>query len=104
MRRMMFVGLVVAFACFLTGCTYWHREGAGFKECQQDLAQCHSEMKKYADTDYITTYEPDFVKDCMKEKGYKLVLEHQLPKKVKRQDPHSQTFWLMAGVSGELEE
>jgi hypothetical protein len=52
----------------------------------------------------IGSYECDFMKDCMKQKGYNLVGEDKLPYNVKRRDPESPTFWYLAGTSGTLEE
>jgi hypothetical protein len=90
--------------CLSTGCSsYWYQEEKSFSSCQQDLKQCYEEMQKYADMDSVCTYEVGFVKDCMKEKGYKLVCEHQLPKYAKREDPSVDKYWLLAGVAGTLE-
>jgi hypothetical protein len=54
--------------------------------------------------DSIGTYEVDFVKNCMKQRGYKLILENDLPMVVRRRDPAMNTFWLLAGVSGTIEK
>jgi hypothetical protein len=75
-----------------------------FENCEQDLRQCYNQLIKYADMNSIGTYEVDFVKDCMKEKGYRLYSENDLPKFAKRRDPRMDTFWLLAGVSGTVDE
>jgi hypothetical protein len=90
--------------CLTCGCRYWYQPDGSFENCQQDLQQCHDELKKYADMNNIGCYEVDFVKDCMREKGYTLSSESDLPKYTKRQDPRMDTFWLLAGVSGAIEE
>ena len=89
---------------FSSGCRYWYQEDKSFADCESDLRQCYGELKTYADMDMIGSYEMDFMKDCMKQKGYKLVSESKLPYKVKRRDPDSDTFWVLAGVSGTLDE
>ncbi len=97
--------LVLLSLLFLwTGCgTYWYQEGKTYQECDQDLQSCYDELQKYADMQSIDAYEVDFIKDCMKEKGYRLVTEGELPRDVKRQDPEMRTFWLLAGKSGTVE-
>jgi hypothetical protein len=75
-----------------------------YNECDQDLQLCYDDLQKYADMRSIDAYEVDFIKDCMKEKGYRLVTEDKLPRDVKRQDAHMKTFWLLAGKSGTLED
>ena len=79
----------------LSGCAeYWYQEDKSFEDCRSDLRQCYRELKKYADMDIIGSYEMDFMKDCMREKGYELVGEGKLPYNVKRQDPETDTFWV----------
>ena len=87
------------------GCTtYWYQQDKTFKECDEDLKQCLSELKEYADMSDIGNYEINFIKNCMTQKGYTLFLEDSLPATLKRRDPTMNTFWLLAGVSGTLEE
>lgn len=104
MKRILIILVLTVLLCFSYGCTYWYQEGTSFEDCESDLMQCYRELIKYSDMDIIGPYEIDFMKNCMKQKGYRLVGEDKLPYKVKRQDPHSDTFWVIAGVSGTLEE
>ncbi len=104
MKHSLLILMLSALLFIASGCTYWYQEGKSFNDCEQDLQQCYQEMKKYADTNDIGSYEINFVKDCMKEKGYKLVTEDKLPKNVKREDPQLNTFWLLAGKSGTIEK
>jgi hypothetical protein len=103
LKRLITVILIILF-CFSTGCTYWYQQGRTFNECEEDLQQCLSELNKYADMSDIGNYEVNFIKNCMTRKGYTLFLEDSLPVTVKRRDPAMNTFWLLAGVSGTLEE
>jgi len=89
---------------FSSGCAYWYQQSKTFDECDQDLEDCYYTLQKYADMTSITNYEDDFMKDCMKEKGYRLVGEDKLPRRVKRRDPDMNSFWLLAGVAGTLDE
>jgi len=98
------LSILLILVLFSSGCRYWYQEDKGFEDCQSDLRQCYRELKKYADMDIIGPYEMDFMKDCMQQKGYKLVSEGKLPYKVKRRDPDSDTFWILAGISGTLDE
>ena len=88
---------------FSSGCAYWYQQSKTFDECDQDLGDCYYVLQKYADMRSITDYEDDFMKDCMKEKGYKLIGEDKLPRMVKRRDP-GENFWLLAGVAGTIDE
>ncbi|MHC4497875.1 MAG: hypothetical protein ACYS9T_06150 [Planctomycetota bacterium] len=104
MGRFLFLTACLALFCFSPGCSYWYQDSRSFADCEQDLQQCYQEVKKYADMSSVGTYEVDFVKDCMKEKGYTLHFEHDLPRVAKRRDPGINDFWLLAGVSGTIEE
>ena len=95
---------ILSLLFFTAGCTYWHQDGKSYNDCEKDLQQCYSSLQEYADMNSIGSYEVDFVKDCMKQKGYKLVSEHKLPQDVRRRDPVVDTFWLLAGVSGTVEK
>ena len=103
MKRICLLILIILF-CFSTGCTYWYQQDRTFKECDEDLQQCLRELKEYADMSDIGNYEVNFIKNCMTQKGYTLFLEDSLPATVKRRDPTRDTFWLLAGVSGTLDE
>jgi hypothetical protein len=103
MARFVVVSMLLSALCFSTGCAYWYQEGKSFEECDQDLQLCYDELQEYADMNSIGSYEVDFVKDCMQEKGYKLLFEDDLPKVAKRRDPQMKRFWVLAGVSGTVE-
>ncbi len=104
MTRLLFIIPLLIFLSVLAGCTYWYQQGKTFDQCEQDLDQCYCELKNYADMDDIGQHEDDFMKDCMKQKGYELVGEDKLPPKVKRRDPEMNSFWLLAGTSGTTEK
>lgn len=103
MVRSIIVNVFIVLLCYCSGCAYWYQHGKSFNDCERDLQLCYNEMRKYADMNVIGSYEVDFVKDCMKEKGYCLSTEDDLPKYVKRRDPKSESFWLLAGVAGTLD-
>ncbi len=104
MLKLLTIVMLIILFCFSTGCTYWYQQGKTFKECEEDLYQCLGELNKYADMSDIGNYEVNFIKNCMTQKGYTLFLEDSLPATAKRQDPTMNTFWLLAGVSGTLDE
>ena len=101
-KFLMIVPLLVLIAS-LTGCTsYWYQEGKTYEECQRDLQQCVAEMKKYSDKGTnLGVYDLRFEKDCMKQRGYRLVKERKLPLRVRRQGPDS--FVGTYGVAGLFE-
>jgi len=96
---MLFLGIL----CISGGCRYWYQEGNSFDQAKQDRTECLRELQKYADMGSIQSYETGFMKSCMRCKGYRLVGEGTLPMTVKREDPQMTTFWLIAGVAGELD-
>lgn len=104
MKQKILFLILVGMLAFSSGCTYWHQQSKTFDECDQDLSNCYRQLQKYADMSSITHYEDNFMKDCMTEKGYELVGENKLPRMVKRRDPATRTFWLLAGVAGTIEE
>ena len=83
--------------CCFAGCTsYWYQEGKTYEECKRDLQQCVVEMTKYSDKDInLGVYDLRFERNCMKQKGYRLVKERKLPMRVRRQGPGS-----LAGTYG----
>ena len=103
MARLLLITSFLILLSVSVGCTYWYQEGKSFDQCEQDLVKCYCDLKSYADMDSISTYEDEFMKDCMKQKGYELVGEDKLPPKVKRRDPEMNTFWLLAGTAGTIE-
>jgi hypothetical protein len=104
MLKLAAVTVLLILSCFTCGCAYWYQADKSFKDCERDLEQCHDELKMYADMTRIGSYEIDFVKDCMRQNGYKLLTEDKLPRHVKRRDPDMDAFWLLAGEAGHLEE
>ncbi len=103
MKSHLFIISLLVLLCFSTGCAYWYQPGKSFNDCDQDLERCYRELTKYADMDAIDSYEIEFIKDCMKQKGYVLFTEEDLPSAAKRRDPEMKTFWLLSGVAGPLE-
>jgi hypothetical protein len=91
--------------CLLTGCTqYWYQEGKSFQECQLAQQECFQELRKR--TDFIGTmdYEFEYMTQCMRDKGYRLVKESELPMEAKRKRPDSTLHWRTKGIAGHLDE
>lgn len=112
MKRFLTSTLLLTFLlCFLAGCTqYWYQEEKTFNECKRECRECMDELKKYADLDSPTAhhpfglYEDKFIDECMKQRGYKLVFEGDIPLFVKRKDPHWWPSWYKRGLAGTLDE
>ena len=103
--------LLMCMICLSTGCAkYYYQEGKTFDECSKDRVDCLSELKKrIADTSKQPGgYEFKFVEDCMRDKGYRLVTENQLPLDVKRLDPDTslmgQLYGYRRGIAGTLSD
>ncbi len=103
MARVLTVSILSILLCLTFGCAYWYQPTKSYDQCDQDLQQCYEELQKYADMNSISYYEVDFVKDCMRQKGYELLTEKNLPTNVRRRDPTVDSFWVLAGVSGTVE-
>jgi len=93
------------------GCaTYYYQEGKSFKECATDRADCFSELKKRlgSEDQKPGDYEHRYMEDCMKQKGYRLVTEDELPLDVKREDPDSTLYGFLygrrRGMAGTVDE
>ena len=86
------------------GCTsYWYQEGKTYSEGKGDLRECQSEMQKYSDKSWsMGLYDFKFEEECMKQKGYRLVKERDLPLRVKRQGPDT-SAGEKHGMAGTLE-
>ncbi|MHC4165620.1 MAG: hypothetical protein ACYSWQ_01540 [Planctomycetota bacterium] len=100
--------LLMGLICLSAGCEkYYYQEGKSFNECAKDRVDCFSELKKRADWKMAGSYEHDFMEECMKRKGYRLVKEKELPLDVKRQDPAStlygQLYGARRGIAGTLD-
>jgi hypothetical protein len=97
--------------CLSAGCAkYYYQEGKTFAECASDRADCMSELKKRLGTESQIrgSYEHKFMENCMKEKGYRLVTENELPLDVRRLDPDTQLrgylYGARRGIAGSLDE
>lgn len=103
--------LLASLICLSAGCAkYFYQEGKTFDECERDRAKCVSEMRKrQADrTKSRGNYEYEYVEDCMKRRGYRLVTEGNLPLDVKRLDPDPGAagflYGARRGIAGTLDE
>lgn len=103
--------LPLCLICLLAGCArYYYQEDKTFNECAWDRADCLFELKKRlaAQSQRPGDYEYKFLEDCMKNRGYRLVTEDQLPLDIKRQDPDSglrgYIYGHRRGIAGALDE
>ena len=85
----------------VAGCAqkYWYQEGKTFAECKADRAACLAELQKRSNLDPPGDYEHQFMKQCMQQKGYRLVPEKKLPLTLKREN--SDIFWEVSLVPGD---
>jgi hypothetical protein len=97
--------------CLSAGCAkYYYQEDKSFAECSSDRSDCMSELKKRLGTESQIpgSYEHKFMENCMKEKGYRLVTENELPLDAKRFDPDRQLrgylYGTRRGIAGSLDE
>ncbi len=95
--------------CLAAGCQqeYWYQEGRTFDECKADRADCRAELVKRTDLHHLGEYERRFMKDCMQQRGYRLVPGDDLPLDTKREEPDlaSALPWDRAdGVAGSIGE
>ena len=109
-RRIIIV--LVGMACFLSGCgSYYYGKGKSLNECREDCRECVAELKKFRDPNAAEdparyniayNYEGKFIDTCMKERGYKIVMQGSLPLRVKREDPD---FWIYTdrGLAGTID-
>ena len=105
------VFLLLGLICLFAGCAkYYYQESKSFNECATDRADCVAELqKRLADqSQKAGAYEHKFMKDCMAQKGYRLVTENKLPLNAKRQDPDSSLkgylYGYRRGIAGALDE
>jgi hypothetical protein len=106
------VGLYCAIAiglCLAGGCQpeYWYREGRTFDESKADHAECRAELLRRSDLNYVSSYERQFMEDCMRQRGYRLVPSGELPLDAKRQEPDvamAVPWDRFYGVAGGLDE
>jgi hypothetical protein len=84
--------LLLCWMCLFTGCAkYYYQKSKTFNECAWDRADCLFELKKRqaSHSENSGGYKHKFLENCMRERGYRLVTEDELPLNVKRQDPDS---------------
>ena len=108
MPKLYVIILIITFLCFLSGCnSYWYQQEKSFEQCHQDRQDCLDELKKYYDFDSfgksIGKPEREFMYNCMREKGYTLVKENELPQRTKRRDPDRATYWFSNGIAGAID-
>ena len=97
--------LLTVCSVLMSGCAqYWYQEGVTYQQCLKDQRACFDELQKR--TDFIGTgdYEFDFMAQCMREKGYTLVKEDQLPLDAKRAHPETSLHWRAKGIAGTVDE
>ena len=98
------VGVLLAAVCMQGGCAkYWYGEGNSFEQTRYDLAACHAEAMRYSDarrTQGLGSFEQKFVRECMEQKGYRLVQEKGLPTRIKRE---SSPVFGLPGVAGTID-
>ncbi len=98
--------LLLVLLCLIAGCSrYYYQEGTSYDQGVQDLDKCYSQLSKYAPQVKDAIYEQQFMEDCMKQKGYRLVTGDKLPLRVKREHPDWRDFaWHIHGLAGTIEE
>lgn len=100
-----FILLLAICGVFVAGCSqYWYQEGVSYEQCLRDRQECFRELQKRTDFKNISDYEFEFVAQCMRERGYELVTEKELPMDVKRTEPETSLHWRMKGLAGTLSE
>lgn len=105
MNRIILMVVSLMLCVALNGCAkYWYQEGKTFAECQQAQEACREELIKRSSLSRFGSYEIGFMKNCMKEKGYRKVRQRDLPLGVRRQAPETSLHYLAIGVAGELRE
>lgn len=104
--RSSLVAALLMLVGFLSGCTqYWYQEGKTFEQCRQDRLDCFNELKKRTDIrGGSADYDFKFMEDCMKQRGYRLVTEDELPLDVRRERPDRTLHYRLKGIAGELRE
>ena len=105
MKRHVTATLILIPMLLVTGCaTYWYQADKTIDECKQERLECFEELKKYSsDWEDMGDYEFEFMEDCMRQKGYTLLKEGELPLRVKREDPDRVMHVRLHGVAGTIE-
>ena len=101
--------MILVVLCLVAGCqpTYWYQEGKTFEESKADHADCRAELLKRTDRHHMSDYERWFMEDCMRQRGYRLVPEKDLPLDVRREEPNVATAvpWnRFYGLAGSIHE
>jgi hypothetical protein len=103
--------LPLCLICLLTGCAkYYYQEDKTFNQCAWDRADCLFELKRRvaSQSPGSGNYRYKFLEHCMKNRGYRLVTEDELPLDVKRQDPdpglRGYLYGYRRGIAGALDE
>ena len=69
------------------------------------LFRLYGPLKDYSsDPESLGKYEFELIEDCMIQKGYRLVAERKLYVRVKRETPDLDTYWMIHGTAGLLEQ
>ena len=112
MRRIIAVTFILIPTLLFSSCAtylykggnYWYKGGKTIYECKQDRQECFEELKKYSSNwRDMGSYEFKFMEDCMRQKGYSLLKEKELPLRVKREDPDRMMHARLHGVAGTIE-
>ena len=97
--------------CLSAGCAkYYYQEGKTFNECSSDRADCMAELQKRLGSEFQIrgSYEYKYMEECMRQRGYRLVTENELPLDAKRLDPDRQLkgylYGARRGIAGSLDE
>lgn len=106
MRRVIAATLILIPMLVFSGCTtYWYQANKTIDECKQNRLECFEELKKYSSNwRDMGDYEFKFMEDCMRQKGYTLLKEGELPLRVKREDPDRILHARLHGVAGTLKK
>jgi hypothetical protein len=109
--RQIVVFALLGLGYLLAGCDkYYYQEGKTFKECAKDRHECVADLKERLGVVSRRPggYEYEFIENCMKHKGYRLVTEHKLPLGVKRLDPdqsmRGKLYGYRRGIAGTVDE
>ncbi len=100
---------IVVGLCLAAGCqpAYWYREGRTFERTKGDYVDCWAELLRRSDLNYVSSYERRFMENCMRQQGYRLVPNGELPLDAKRQEPDvamAVPWNRFYGVAGSLDE
>jgi hypothetical protein len=98
---------IVLFAVLLglsAGCAsttkYWYQEGKTFEQCYEDHRVCYEELVRLSAPSSFGDHELNFIEDCMKSKGYRLVPEDRLPYPTKTLGPNRSIHRRLRGLAG----